>query len=298
MDIRLPSIGRITSLKRSMNLSSPAVPNKSFLEMSMMHMPTTQKITFQKNFINLIMQMQISQASMILPEILFLGGFSHSGRSVNTILKEGVDLENCKYLHEDRDKHVIGVTAKPSYPNENASSFNAPPRSPTRRNCNSSHQSPTRRSYCSPVQSPIRRSINAPAQNSFNCPPRSPTHRSFSSPVRSPIARSFNALARGSLNCPPWSPSRGRQSHAQNSFNYPPRSPNHRTFNSPARSPTHPRSPNYRSFNSPVRSPLTETSILLLAQALIAHLGVPTVEVLPCNSRCAATSIERVKLRR
>ncbi|KAI3915138.1 hypothetical protein MKW98_011483 [Papaver atlanticum] len=163
--------------------------------------------------------------------------------------------KNCKYLHEDRDKHVNGVTAKPSYPNENASSFNAPPRSPTRRICNSSLQSPTRRSYHSPVQSPIRRSFNAPAQNSFNCSPRSPTHRSFNSPVRSPIARRFNALARGSLNCPPWSPSRGRQLHAQNSFNYAPRSPTHRSFNSPARSPTHPRSPNYRSFYSPVRSP-------------------------------------------
>ncbi|RZC89950.1 hypothetical protein C5167_029020 [Papaver somniferum] len=163
--------------------------------------------------------------------------------------------KNCKYLHEDRDKHVNGVTAKPSYPNENASSFNAPPRSPTRRSCNSSLQSPTRRSYHSPVQSPIRRSFNAPAQNSFNCPPRIPTHRSFNSPVWSPIARSFNALSRGSLNCPPWSPSRGRQLHAQNSFNYPPRSPNHRSFNSPARSPTPPRSPDYRSFNSPVRSP-------------------------------------------
>lgn len=61
--------------------------------MSMMHMRTVHKITFQKNFINPIMQMQISQASMLLLEILFLGGLPHSARSVNTILKEGVDME-------------------------------------------------------------------------------------------------------------------------------------------------------------------------------------------------------------
>lgn len=75
------------------DLNSPAVRSKSFLEMPMMHMRTMHKITFQKNFINLIMQMQISQASMLLPEVLFFGGLPHSARFVNTILKEGVDME-------------------------------------------------------------------------------------------------------------------------------------------------------------------------------------------------------------
>ncbi|KAI3995380.1 hypothetical protein MKX01_040496 [Papaver californicum] len=105
--------------------------------------------------------------------------------------------DNCKYLHEDRDQHVNGVTAKPTYPYENDSNFNAP------------RWSPTRRSFNSSLQSPIRRSYNAPARNSFNCPPRSPIHGSFNCPPRSPIHGSFNSPSRESFNCPPWSPNRG-----------------------------------------------------------------------------------------
>ncbi|MCL7042049.1 hypothetical protein MKW94_006978 [Papaver nudicaule] len=70
------------------DLNLPAIPNE---------------ITSQKNFINLIMQMQISQASTLLPEILFLKGLPHSGRSKETIpsgnLPPGFDSSTCRSVY-------------------------------------------------------------------------------------------------------------------------------------------------------------------------------------------------------